>query len=146
MSGWRVVGEWLDENITSKDRLAVDIERRQRGSSVTILLDSRGSIIMAKVSEKRITSYFLHHVINLPKEAEILSVYEQDGRLKIDVIEDGSSIRRMRFFTVCDTTTKTVVPAGAQLVGVAVLSDGSRYLFEVPQAPAAAASSTTRHR
>jgi len=80
----------------------------------------------------KITSYFVHHVIRLPKEAEIISVYEKDGRLKIDVIEDGSSIRRMRFFTVCDTTTKTVVPAGAWLVGVAVLSDGSRYLFEVP--------------
>ena len=125
----------LDENITSKDRLAVDIKRRQRGLFRIILLDSRGSIIMAKVSEKRITSYFLHHVINLPKEAEILSVYEQDGRLKIDVIEDESSIYDTRFFIVCDTTTKTVVPAGAWLVGVAVLCDGSRYLFEVPQAP-----------
>ena len=101
---------------------------------------------MAKVSEKRITSYFLHHVIRLPKEAEILSVYEQDGRLKIDVIEDPSATYGMRFFTVCDTTNSTVVPAGAWLVGVAVLCDGSRYLFEVPQAPAAAASSTTRHR
>ena len=80
----------------------------------------------------KITSYFVHHVIRLPKEAEILSVYEQDGRLKIDVIEDESSIYDTRFFIVCDTTNSTVVPAGAWLVGVAVLSDGSRYLFEVP--------------
>ena len=82
---------------------------------------------------KRIASYFLHHATNLPKEAEILSVYEQDGRLKIDVIEDPSLPYDIRFFTVCDTSTSTVVPAGAWLVGVAVLGDGSRsYLFEVP--------------
>lgn len=81
---------------------------------------------------KRIASYFLHHATQLPKEAEILSVYEQNGRLKIDVIEDSSLPYDIRFFTVCDTTS-TVVPAGAWLVGVAVLGDGSRsYLFEVP--------------
>jgi len=78
----------------------------------------------------KITSYFFHHVINLPKGAEILSVYEKDGRFKIDVIEDGSAYG-MRFFTVCNTP---VAPAGARLVGVVVLSDGSRYIFEVPHA------------